>query len=158
LFKTLSPTILTLVQWLGGWKNIPNFEGNLEFWAKKFRDVPIHSPEDYSKLLEVSATLFSDSHLPPGSPHPPKNGVSRNWSVMFKPTRGNSTLAHDANHKEIALNLKNVNPTRDHVAGHKDVILNMEKDSNQVPPTVIPSATHAVQINSKDDEILSADI
>jgi hypothetical protein len=130
------------VQWLFGWKNIPNFEGNLEFWAKKFRDVPIHSPEDYSKLLEVSATLFSDSHLPPsGTPSPPsKNGVARNWSVMFKPTRGNSTLAHE----------------------HKDVILNMQnpekkQDSNPDPPTVIPSATHAVQIDHKDDEILPAD-
>jgi hypothetical protein len=152
------------VQWLFGWKNIPNFEGNLEFWAKKFRDVPIHSPEDYSKLLEVSATLFSDSHLPPsGTPSPPsKNGVSRNWSVMFKPTRGNSTLAHDANHKEITLNSKNVNPTLAHGASPKDVVLNMEivekkQDSNPDPPTVIPSATHAVQINHKDDEILRVD-
>jgi hypothetical protein len=79
---------------------------------------------------------------------------------MFKPTRGNSTLAHDANHKEIALNLKNpenVKPTLAHVASHKDVILNMEKDSNQVPPTVIPSATNTVQIDPKDDEILPAD-
>jgi hypothetical protein len=132
------------VQWLFGWKNIPNFEGNLEFWAKKFRDVPIHSPEDYSKLLEVSATLFSDSHLPPSdTPSPPsKNGVSRNWSVMFKPTRGNSTLAHDANHKEIALNMQKVEK---------------KQDSNPDPPTVIPSATHAVQIDQKDDEILPAD-
>jgi hypothetical protein len=125
---------------------VPHFEGNLAFWADYLKIVPITTPEQYSRLLEVSASM-NDSQKD-------KTAASRTFSFFPK---SNSTFARAPSKPEQTQARKNAAKEKDAVIDMKN--LNGQRDSNPAPPAVIPSATatHAVQINSEDDEILSAD-
>jgi hypothetical protein len=104
--------------------------------------VPIRSPDDYSKLLEVSTTLFNQSDLPSSPNSPALKKSPRNWSIAFKP-KNNSTLSRD--HKVLQARL-NAAKNRDSTVVDMGN-LNGEQDSNPDPPTD-PLAT--IEIHEND--------
>ena len=132
--------MFTFVQKFCGWKNIPGFEGNLEFWAKKLRDVPIHSAQDYSKLLEMSASMLNDSNVTP--PHGnEKKSPGKFSSFLFKPKR-NSTLVDDP--RKAKRSQARLNAAKD----DKDnkIALN-DLDSNPIPPAAVATEENEAVID-----------
>jgi len=108
--------------------NVPNFEGNLEFWAEYLNIVPISTPEQYSRLLEVSATLNSPK---------PNLDLTGKRSFFFKPWR-NSTLADPGALK--SKKSKNMIET-DSVIDMQPLKTPRQRDSNPAPPSAAAVAS-----------------
>jgi hypothetical protein len=146
ILKWICPTLLTfgqsiLARYKPEFANVPHFEGNLAFWADYLKIVPISTPEQYSRLLEVSASM-NDSKKD-------KTAASRTFSFFPK---SNSTFARAPSKPEQTQARKNA-------AKEKDVAINMgnlngQLDSNPVPPALPNSAVVNVHAN---DEILPVD-
>jgi hypothetical protein len=105
--------------------------------------VPIRSPDDYSKLLEVSTTLFNQSDLPSSPDSPACKKSPRNWSIAFKP-KNNSTLTRDPRVLQARLNAaaKNKDSTVVDMGNQ-----NGDQDSNPDPPAD-PIATVEIHENN----------
>lgn len=139
--KIFSPSVFSFVQWIFGWKNIPNFEGNLEFWAKKLRDVPIQSPQDYSKLLEVSSTIFNDSQNSQSS----TKKATRNWSILYRSKRNSTFIDDDRKSKMSKARLAAKN-------GEKATELknDMGRDLNPEPCTPTPPSPSSAVVQIEE--------